>query len=154
MQHSIPIICDTLSSEELLNLFQPALPKEKQAFEFTLLDNEQNFRSPFADPTVLAAIISASATTLAAIIALVGVVWAKRKKENGTEATIEVKLNRPALELIQGLSPEKVALLQQLLTVPEGRLRLPGAQPSEEEMKVLEQVPARAVEHIAILEDE
>ena len=103
--HVVPIISDTLRAVELQEVLSP------EGIQVELLPNPEVTRSPLGDPTVLAALIGAGATTLAALITLLGVIWSARQKEkrSSPDTVIEIQIKGDALAgILERLSTDNV----------------------------------------------
>ncbi len=157
---TVLILSDTHTSNELKTI----LSESSEDIKFELLPDDQVTRSPFMDPTVLAALIGAGATTLASLIALIGVIWSTRQNENkaSDDAVIQIKINKAALEFIINRNPDQY---KQIINLPEGEtsnkdiLELPikiaaNLKNSDTPYKdILQELLPAEVEHVAIIED-
>jgi hypothetical protein len=145
-QATIPILSDTLRSEEL---YQVLARSDREAY-LRLVPNEQLTRSSLADPTVVAALIGAGATTLAALVSLIGVVWSTVRKSTGPPVIIEIRLDSSDLpkRTVEGVELDSGVI----------RIPLASAESIEEKgnpyAKVLAEIAPEQVQHIAIMEDE
>ena len=149
---SVPIISDTLLTEELREILAT------KGIQLELLPNPEVTRSPLGDPTVLAALIGAGATTLASLITLIGVIWSTRQKEKKSSlaTVIEIKVRGDALAgILQGLGASSLGGIQAdadriQLNIDEAETLDLSDNPYRE---VLENLLPTEVEQIHIIED-
>lgn len=156
MATPIPILSDTLSAEEIY-----ALLRQQGEVNLSLQSDGVTTRSVLSDPSVVAALIGAGATTMASIITLIGVIWSTRRKEKqaGEGTFIELKISKAAFQsLMQSQDPAAASLKKLVSTSGSERLQIPVTAEGEAVSSyadLLESVlQPEEVEHIAIMEDE
>lgn len=158
---SIPILCDVHDANQLKNILRSANNNITLDIQ---KDEEIVTRSAFNDPIVLAALIGAGATTLGAVITLIGVVWSARIKEKkaNEDTGIVIKVSNQALQTILQKHPDKRTQLQELLDnspTPDAIELSPEVAAAIEEggnpyHLILNDLLPEEVKHIAILEED
>ena len=101
----IPILCDVHKADQLDAILKPANTNITLEIKE---DKKMVTRSAFSDPTVLAALIGAGATTIAAVVTLIGVIWSTRIKEQkaNEDTGIVIKVSNQALQTILQKNPD------------------------------------------------
>jgi|GEM_PF-5418491 len=117
-----------------------------------------------SNPIVLAALITATATTIAAVVTLIGVVWSARIKEKkaNDDTGILIKVSNQALQTILQKHPDKRTQLQELLNnspAPETIELSPEIAATIEEggnpyHLILNELLPEEVEYISIIEED
>ena len=158
MISTVPILSDTHSSKELIELLQST----NSTIHFELQPSDQPTRSLLNDPTVVVALINAGAITVAALIGLFGVVWSTKRKEQkiDNEVVIEIKIKAEKIKDLKTLNEAKQQVLTQLFDendIETEKLRLPNlgeVDLNQTYEDVLNEILLEDVEYVSILEDE
>ncbi|MEN0045494.1 MAG: hypothetical protein AAF806_00400 [Bacteroidota bacterium] len=153
MIHRFVISSDIYSSTELKELLE-SVPSE---LKFELQPSNDARRSVWEDPTVVAAIVSAAGVTLAALIALFGVIWSVRRKEKKEpqNITVEVKITKEAIERLTQKSTDKKQIADQIIQEDVLRLEdLNSSKLTQDYEKIIEELLLEEVVKVNVLGDE
>ncbi len=158
MSNIIPILSDTHSSAELIELLQST----NSTIQFDLQPSNQPTRSILSNPDVVVALIQVGGATVTALITLFGVIWSTKRKENKSdnEVVIEIKIKADKIEDLKALNETKKQVLTELFAddnIESEKLRLPNlgeVNLNQTYEDVLNEIMLEDVEYVSILEDE
>ncbi|MCG8332546.1 MAG: hypothetical protein MI974_32975 [Chitinophagales bacterium] len=153
---SVHIYCKNIDPFEIYRLLKQ---ENQKSIAFKLEEDSPDYvRGGDIDPAIIAAIINATAVTLAALIALIGIVVGKTTEKKSKEVRIEIKLTGDVLNSIKGASKDQLNQWINLLgqTDSQDRISLPLSSEYEkgnEYFELLDEILAEKVERIDIIEE-
>ena len=158
MSNIIPILSDTHSSAELIEL----LKSTNSTIQFELQSSDQPTRSILSNPDVVVALIQVGGATVTALITLFGVIWSTKRKEqkNDNEVVFEIKIKADKIKDLKALNTAKKQVLTKLFAddnIESEKLRLPNfgeVNLNQTYEDVLNEIMLEDVEYVTILEDQ